>query len=246
MAKEKYSYGYAQDKYKPFKQKENEYNLKLKTGSYYVLRFDGKDMTASFKIDHKAINGQFFKTMESTFTDFCKAIPQVLFAYSFSDEISILIRGSKDRESEDNRIEKLLSLYSGKLALLFYKNAQNNSLNLQNKDWIFDARIMHLNRQEVIDYFLARQAYAIDKYIMQLKAENHIDYTLHTSDTVLPQLESKGIFYDKLPVKFRFGLVYSKYIKQNSFEFDSDNSLLNRMCFGKNKRNEEEVCVVIL
>lgn len=30
MAKEKYSYGYAQEKYKPLKQKEEKYNLKLK------------------------------------------------------------------------------------------------------------------------------------------------------------------------------------------------------------------------
>lgn len=29
MAKEKYSYGYAQEKYKPLKQKEEQYNLKL-------------------------------------------------------------------------------------------------------------------------------------------------------------------------------------------------------------------------
>lgn len=30
MAKEKYSYGYAQEKYKPLKCKEEQYNLKLK------------------------------------------------------------------------------------------------------------------------------------------------------------------------------------------------------------------------
>ena len=36
MAKEKYSYGYAQEKYKPLKQKEEKYNLKLKKGNYYI------------------------------------------------------------------------------------------------------------------------------------------------------------------------------------------------------------------
>lgn len=50
MAKEKYSYGYAQEKYKPLKQKEEKYNLKLKKGNYYIIRFDGKEMTATFKI----------------------------------------------------------------------------------------------------------------------------------------------------------------------------------------------------
>ena len=41
MEKEKYSYGYAQEKYKPFKQKEEKYNLKLIKGNYFhsiVLR----------------------------------------------------------------------------------------------------------------------------------------------------------------------------------------------------------------
>ena len=36
MEKEKYSYGYAQEKYKPLKQKEEKYNLKLKKGNYYI------------------------------------------------------------------------------------------------------------------------------------------------------------------------------------------------------------------
>ena len=59
MAKEKYSYGYAQEKYKPLKQKEEKYNLKLKKGNYYIIRFDGREMTAAFKKNHQAINKLF-------------------------------------------------------------------------------------------------------------------------------------------------------------------------------------------
>ena len=79
MAKEKYSYGYAQEKYKPLKCKEEQYNLKLKKGNYYIIRFDGKEMTAAFKIDHKAINEPFFDTMEDTFNEFCKTTQNVIF-----------------------------------------------------------------------------------------------------------------------------------------------------------------------
>ena len=42
MAKEKYSYGYAQDLYKPFKMKESQFDLRLKQRKYYIIRFDGK------------------------------------------------------------------------------------------------------------------------------------------------------------------------------------------------------------
>ena len=233
MAKEKYSYGYAQEKYKPLKQKEQQYNLKLKKGDYYVIRFDGKEMTAAFKINHQAINKPFFNTMEDTFNEFCKSTKHVIFGYSFSDEISILIRGSRKKDSDNNRIEKLLSLLSGKLALLFYKNALNHKLDLKNKDWIFDARIIQLDKPNVIDYFLARQAYAIDKYLMQLKAENHIDYKLHTSETVIPALKKLGVHYENLPQKYRYGLIYSSTQNLSPFEFDVNLSQLQQMCLGQ-------------
>lgn len=231
MAKEKYSYGYAQEKYKPLKCKEEQYNLKLKKGNYYIIRFDGKEMTAAFKIDHKAINEPFFDTMEDTFNEFCKTTQNVIFGYSFSDEISILIRGGCNSNSQNNRIEKLLSLLSAKLALSFHRNAQKHNLDLQNKDWIFDARIIELNKQETIDYFLARQAYAIDKYLMQLKAENHIDYKLHTSETVIPALKPKGINYENLPLKYRYGAIYSPTKNLSPFEFDANLKLLQKLCF---------------
>ncbi|MFR5062100.1 MAG: tRNA(His) guanylyltransferase Thg1 family protein [Christensenellales bacterium] len=230
MAKEKYSYGYAQEKYKPLKQKEEKYNLKLKKGNYYIIRFDGKEMTATFKIDHQAINKLFFDTMEETFNEFCKSTQNAIFGYSFSDEISILIRGGCNN-SPNNRIEKLLSLLSGKLSLTFYRNAKKHKLDLQNKDWVFDARIIELNKQEVINYFLARQAYAIDKYLMQLKAENHIDYKLHTSATVISELKLKGVHYENLPQKYRYGLIYSPVNQICSFEFDVNTKLLYQMCF---------------
>lgn len=233
MAKEKYSYGYAQEKYKPLKQKEEQYNLKLKKGNYYIIRFDGKDMTAAFKIDHQAINKPFFDTMEETFNEFCKSTQNVIFGYSFSDEISILIRGGCNSNSQNNRIEKLLSLLSGKLSLIFYRNAQKNNLDLQNKDWVFDSRIIHLDKNEVIDYFLARQAYAIDKYLMQLKAENHIDYKLHTSEAVIPALKLIGVHYENSPQKYRYGLIYSPTKNLSPFEFDTNRSTLQQLCFGK-------------
>lgn len=232
MAKEKYSYGYANEVYEPFKKKESQFNLKLRKGKYYIIRFDGKDMTASFKIKHTPINELFFKTMDEAFVKFCKSTSNILFAYSFSDEISILLKPSKG-DCFNNRIEKLLSLLSGKLALLFYHSAQNNKLDLKDRDWLFDARIIELNQQEVLGYFMARQAYAIDKYIMQLKGEYNIDYKLHTSETVVSELRKVGIDYNNLPTKYRYGLTYSKFCKSENIEFDYNKAKLHQMCFGK-------------
>ncbi|MDE6504909.1 MAG: tRNA(His) guanylyltransferase Thg1 family protein [Clostridia bacterium] len=230
----KYSYDYAQEKYRPFKQNEKVYDWRLKQNYYYIIRFDGKGMTKGFKIKHQAINKSFFDTMEDTFNEFCKSTPNILFGYSFSDEISILIRGNNNYKDDNNRIQKLLSLLSGKLALMFYRNAQKNNLDLQNKDWVFDARILQLNRKEVGDYFLARQAYAIDKYIMQLKTENDIDYKFKTSKVVISKLKDKDVIYEKLPKKYRYGLIYSPTKILSPFEFDANISQLKQLCFSKN------------
>ena len=157
----------------------------------------------------------------------------MLFGFSFSDEVSILISRNENDSDDNNRIEKLLSILSGKLALVFYRNAQTHKLDLKNKDWVFDARIIKLNESEVINYFLARQAYAIDKYIMQLRTEYDIDVRLNTSNAVLSKLNKIGIIYENLPEEYRYGLIYSPIKTISPFEFDTNQSLLQQMCFSE-------------
>lgn len=217
-----YSLGYANSLYKPFKLKEKDFNIILNNKNYYVLRFDGKDMTAGFKIKHKAINEVFFNTMKDTFNEFCQSYRFILFGYCFSDEISILIKATQNAHADHNRIEKLLSLMSSKLSLIFYRNAQKNNLNLKNKDWVFDSRIIKLETNQINNYFLARQAFAIDKYIMQLKGEYKIDYTLNKSNQVIEELKNKNINYEDLPKEYRYGLMNLKGEEITPFEINEN------------------------
>lgn len=66
---------------------------------------------------------------------------------------------------------------------------------------------------------------------MQLKAENHIDYKLHTSETVIPALKPKGINYENLPLKYRYGSIYTPTKNLLPFEFDANLKLLQKLCF---------------
>lgn len=93
MEKTNYSYGYAKKLYQTFKMKEEEFDIKLEKDRFYIIRFDGSGMTAGFKIKGMAINKKFFDTMKNTFYEFCESTENVIFGYSFSDEISILIKG---------------------------------------------------------------------------------------------------------------------------------------------------------
>lgn len=167
--------------------------------------------------------------------NFVKHIKKIIFAYLFSDEISILIKGNGDRKKIYDRMEKLLSLMSCKLALLFDKYALINKLDIKNNDFLFDARIIKLTKIDVLNYFLARQAYAIDKYIMQLKGEYKIDYKLNNSKQVLNQLKKQKIEYNNLPAEYRYGLIYSKFDKVDPFEFDRNKNQLKELCFSNNK-----------
>ena len=234
--KEKYSYGYAIEINKPFKVNEEQFNYKLKNGKYYIIRFDGKEMTASFKEKGKAINDKFLCVMKSVLNEFCK-MNNIRFAYSFSDEISILVRGNnkgkKDKHVEDGqRIQKLLSIYSGLLSLLFQKHAQENNLDLQNKLWVFDARIIELDKIDVHGYFKARQAFCIDKFLTQFKGENKINYKLHTSSAIIDALNKMGILYQDIPNDYKYGLVYSKF-GEGSFDFDTNEEKFMKYCFNQ-------------
>ena len=92
-AKDKYSYGYAKSLNNYFKNHEQKFDKRLKPNTYYVIRFDGKGMTKAFKQVGKAIYEPFFNTMKQTFVEFCETYSNIIFGYSFSDEISILLKG---------------------------------------------------------------------------------------------------------------------------------------------------------
>lgn len=234
-AKDKYSYGYAKSLNNYFKNHEQKFDKRLKPNTYYVIRFDGKGMTKAFKQVGKAIYEPFFNTMKQTFVEFCETYSNIIFGYSFSDEISILLKGDINPKSksdvDNNRIEKLLSLMSGKLALIFNRVSGLYGLDLQGKDWLFDARIIELKDQnEVTKYFISRQAFAIDKYLGQLRGEYGLPYTLNTSTEIIKALKRKRIDYYNLKSEYRYGLIYYNEIKE-PFEFDQKRQKLNSYLF---------------
>lgn len=233
--KEKYSYGYAKSLNNYFKPHEQKFDKKLKPNTYYVIRFDGKGMTKAFKLVGKAIYEPFFNTMKQIFVEFCETYSNIIFGYSYSDEVSILLKGDINPKNkgdvDNNRIEKLLSLMSGNLALIFNRVSRLYGLDLQGKDWLFDARIIELkDKNEVTKYFISRQAFAIDKYLGQLRGEYSLPYTLKTSTEIIKALKGKTIDYYNLKSEYRYGLVYSNGIK-NSFEFEENKQKLNSYLF---------------
>ena len=106
-------------------------------------------------------------------------------------------------------------------------------LNLKNKDWLFDARILEVTKEETLSYFQARQAFAIDKYLAQLKGQYGIDYKLNKSSDIIEALKLKGVEYSTLNPEYAFGIMYSNQTSIKPFEFADDLTKLRLACFGK-------------
>lgn len=233
-----YSYGSAMGKYGYFKKKEKKFKMALNCGKLYVIRFDGKDMTHGFKIKHKAINELFFETMKLTFKNFAKKYEQIIFGYSFSDEISILFKAAND-DKMFLRGAKLLSLMSGQLALEFYKAAQITKLDCRGRDWIFDARLIAVEQPEVIGYFKARQAFAIDKFLSQCRTEYGVDYSIKKSDEIIAKLKEKEVDYADFPPEYKYGLMYVQGKLIEPFELVDSEEKFTELCFGKSDSDKK-------
>lgn len=234
MSKQKlkgqYSYTLAYRRNEIFKNKETPYKLQLENDKFYVIRFDGKGMTKGFKIKYNAINKTFFKTMKLTFTNFLKKYPQINFAFSFSDEISILFKGEDGEDNIFSRGEKLISLMAGQLALEFSKASRITKLDCKGQDWLFDARILQLEQSEVFEYFKARQSYAIDKYLCQCRGEYKLDYNLNTSAQIISALKAKNVDYNSLNPEYRFGLTFARGALQKTFEYFCNEKKFKELC----------------
>lgn len=231
-----YSYNFALGNYARFKKKEEPFKMKLNAGNFYIIRFDGSGMTAGFKIKHKAINETYFNTMKNTLKSFAQKYSQILLGYSFSDEISILFKAADNDDDIFSRGAKLLSILSGQLALEFYKAAQETGLDCKGKDWVFDARLIELKQNEVIDYFKARQAFAIDKFLSQCKGEYGLNYKLTKSYQIISALKKKEIDYNDLNPEYKFGIIYSQGELKESFEFFGNEGRLKVLYMDKENK----------
>ena len=222
-----YSYPSADRHYSTYKKLEQEFNIILEADSYYIVRFDGKGMTKDYKQNNHTMDVNFYKTMKETFKTFCQSKKNILFAYSYSDEISILIKGTSSKKSIHSRLEKILSLYSSELSILFYKTAIKNNLNL--KSSIFDARLIKVKKENIGKYFCLRQEYAICDFLQQLRDKHKISDSIKQAKDIINELKKKKVYYYNHPAEYRFGIVYSPQRKIPPFEFAKNLDALEKI-----------------
>ncbi|MEP0857327.1 tRNA(His) guanylyltransferase Thg1 family protein [Trichocoleus sp. DQ-U1] len=125
------------------------HNLRLLPGCWVVIRLDGRGFSrfteARFE---KPFDHQFHKLMVQT----TKALLEELhgiYAYTESDEISVLFR--PDWDFFDRSLEKIVSI-SASIASATFSHAAQTIVNFDSRVWLAP------NKSQVVDYFSWRQA----------------------------------------------------------------------------------------
>lgn len=164
---------------------EDVFKLKLGGDDFVVIRTDGRNFRSFTKGMKEPYDDIFLKTMQQTMMSLCQTIPGCVYAYSFSDEISIILSTDKINGWYKLEVEKIVSVTASLTTIFFNKHfcklvldyEQENSVtseeSQQNKEYInnmkqkmqtatFDCRAFVLPEEKIIDYLKFRQLYCIE------------------------------------------------------------------------------------
>lgn len=169
---------------------EAAWTVQIPPKTYTVLRLDGRSFTRLTQHCTKPFDLPFMACMDGTMRALCEEIQEVRYAYTQSDEISILITdfGPKEQRWFGGETAKTLSIAAGTASAVFSSYFENTA--------VFDCRILTLpNREEVINYFLWRQADCFTNAV-SMAAYAHFSHRqlMHVSTAGRMQmLESAGL-----------------------------------------------------
>lgn len=210
-----------------FKTAEAEFDLKLKSQTPVLIRLDGRAFrtyTRSFK---KPFDFRLHKAMVATAAFLCKEIQNTRFAYTQSDEISILLY-EKNEEAQPwfgNRVLKIVSVAAALATAEFNRAVTTEMLNAgppyphspfkgtsPRNEAIFDARVLNLKPSQVQSYFVWRQMDAIRNSVSGLAQTHFSQKELHKKNrqNMLEMLKSEGIEWTNLEDWERKGSIIVK------------------------------------
>ena len=190
-----YSYGYAKSTYDKLEQYEISMQVPpVKPEESLIVRLDGKGLTARFKNHEELFLPDFHLAMKRVMENIKKYCPYVTFAYSFKDEISLLLNKDQIAHSKDfqNRIEKVLPLLSGYISAMFSQYISKRLKSSPCEAFTFDARIIILPTSQSKDYFHSRQAFAMSGFIDRICSFKHLTPISRTFSNVKQALKDIG------------------------------------------------------
>lgn len=151
-----------------------------------IIRLDGKAFH-TYTRSLKVFDEQFHQSMMYTMEMLLKNVQNCTFAYTQSDEISLLLRDWNTLETQqwfDGNVQKLVSVSASIATAAF--NADRLALGkIKNfKDFgLFDSRAFNIPKEDVANYFIWRQKDAISNSIQMTGRSYFSAAQLHKQDT---------------------------------------------------------------
>ena len=189
---------------------ENRSQILLPRRTYAILRLDGKAFHTFTASMQKPFDGCIVQVMDITAQVLCDEIQGAQFAYSQSDEISVLLTDFTVAKTDawfDYNIQKITSI-AGSLATAAF-NANLMALLGQYAKWaLFDARVFVIpDPVEVSNYFVWRQKDWIRNSIQMLAQSLYSHKELHEKNCqdMHEMIHQKGQNWAKLPDRLKNG-----------------------------------------
>lgn len=164
------------------KRYEHAYRDYLPRRTYTLMRLDGRAFHSYLRGADKPFDREFAEHMSMLAVRLCEEIQGAKFAYTQSDEISILLTDFDTNQTVpwvDGRVDKITSL-SASLAGAYFNRLRSNEARLGT----FDCRVFTLTDPvEVANYFVWRQRDWIRNSILMLAQHYYRQRTLDGKST---------------------------------------------------------------
>jgi tRNA(His) 5'-end guanylyltransferase len=188
---------------------ERTYERKVPRRSYTLLRLDGRAFHTYLKDTEKPFDRGFVRQMDVVAEALCREIQGARFAYTQSDEISLLLTDFDTLSSElwfGGRIDKITSISAAYASVVLDRLRMDPNLQPQ-----FDCRVWSMTDPvEVANYFVWRQRDAVRNSIQMLGQHYFTQAQLHrkTTDQIQEMLfDNHGINWNDLDPGLKRGRV---------------------------------------
>ena len=200
-------------------QYEERYRIKLPRRTYTIIRIDGKAFHTYTKNCEKPFDEHLSFAMDKTAIYLCENIQGAKFAYTQSDEISILLTDFEKEGTSawfDGNLQKIASVSAAMATMKFNKirEFQDNGM-----DAIFDSRVFIIpDPIEVANYFIWRQQDATRNSISMV-AQSHFSHKSlqgKSGSEMQDLLHEKGINWNDYSARFKRGGFTDKEYNQET------------------------------
>lgn len=189
---------------------ENRYKFFLTRRTPVIIRIDGKSFHTYTRGLTKPFDEGLIEDMKNTTIFLCENIQGAKLGYTQSDEISILITDYDNLETSawfDYSIQKISSISASlataefnRLRTITHFKKWDNEHAFDEKQAFFDSRCFNIPKEEVANYFLARQKDAVKNSISMLAQSLYSHKELHCKNAkdMQEMCFQKGYNWDKL------------------------------------------------